>query len=124
MCKTNICLGCNNHTKNPKFCDNICQQKYIFKFITEPKILNGLVRERQTLKKWLIYKHGYQCFSCKLSEWMEKPIPLELDHADGNAGNNLPSNLQLLCPNCHALTPTWKNRNKGNGRAARGLKLN
>ena len=30
----------------------------------------------------------------------------------------------VICPNCHGITPTWKGRNKGNGRATRGLPLN
>jgi predicted hotdog family 3-hydroxylacyl-ACP dehydratase len=31
-----------------------------------------------------------------------QPIPLELHHIDGNHHNNSLSNLQILCPNCHA----------------------
>jgi hypothetical protein len=54
---------------------------------------------------------------------MSQPIPLELDHIDGDAGNNNYDNLRVLCPNCHALTPTFKAKNKGKGRAARGLPL-
>lgn len=46
----------------------------------------------------------HQCESCKNKEWMGNPIPLELHHIDGDRTNNLLENLQLLCPNCHALT--------------------
>lgn len=53
-----------------------------------------------------------RCSSCGLEEWMEAPIPLELDHIDGDHQNNLLSNLRLLCPNCHALTPTYRGKNK------------
>ena len=38
-------------------------------------------------------------------------IPLELDHVDGDRTNNLLCNLRLVCPNCHALTPTYRGRN-------------
>ena len=48
-----------------------------------------------------------------------KEINLEIDHTDGNAYNNVPSNLRLICPNCHSQTSTYKNRNKGNGRKLR-----
>lgn len=48
----------------------------------------------------------YKCEECGISEWMGKPAPLELDHIDGNHYNNELVNLKILCPNCHALTPT------------------
>jgi len=50
-------------------------------------------------------------------------IALEIDHVDGNSENNIESNLRLLCPNCHSLTPYFKNLNKGNGREWRLRKL-
>ena len=46
----------------------------------------------------------------ELSEWMGKPIPLELHHKDGNHYNNDLSNLEILCPNCHAQTDNYSRR--------------
>lgn len=46
-----------------------------------------------------------KCEKCGLSEWLNNPIPLELHHIDYNRYNNNLSNLQILCPNCHALIP-------------------
>lgn len=83
----------------------------------------GLVAVRDTLKKWLISQRGYACERCNTAQWMAAPVPLEIDHVDGNAGNNDPSNLRVLCPNCHSQMPTSKGRNRGNGRAARGLRI-
>ena len=60
---------------------------------------------------------------CKGETWLGNPIPLELDHINGDAGNNKFENLRLLCPNCHATTPTHKAKNKGFGRGARGLPI-
>lgn len=53
----------------------------------------------------------YKCMSCDQTEWLGNPIPLELDHIDGNSTNNQLTNLRLLCPNCHALTPTYRGKN-------------
>ncbi len=53
---------------------------------------------------------SHQCENCKLTEWLGQPIPLELHHKDGDRGNNKLDNLQLLCANCHALTPNNSGR--------------
>ncbi len=44
---------------------------------------------------------------------------MELDHIDGDNKNNLKENLRLLCPNCHAKTPTWRKRKVKNGQNSR-----
>lgn len=49
-----------------------------------------------------------KCESCAAVEWLEESIPLELHHIDGNHHNNVLENLQILCCNCHALTPSWR----------------
>lgn len=54
----------------------------------------------------------HRCASCSLSEWKGEPIPLELDHINGVNNDHRIENLRMLCPNCHALTPTWRGRNK------------
>jgi 5-methylcytosine-specific restriction endonuclease McrA len=54
-----------------------------------------------------------RCSSCGLEEWLGGPIPLQLDHIDGDRTNNELENLRLLCPNCHALTDTYCGRNIG-----------
>ncbi len=45
-----------------------------------------------------------KCESCNLSEWMGETIPLELDHINSDHWDCRIENLQILCPNCHALT--------------------
>ncbi len=53
----------------------------------------------------------YKCECCGLTEWMGKPIPLELHHKDGNHHNNTIENYSLLCPNCHAMTDSDRGKN-------------
>ena len=54
---------------------------------------------------------GWKCEQCNLKEWNGQQIPLEIHHLDGNKLNNDLNNLQLLCPNCHALTENWRGKN-------------
>lgn len=53
------------------------------------------------------------CAGCGRTTWLGRPIPLELDHVNGDRADNRLENLRLLCPNCHALTDTWRGRNIG-----------
>lgn len=64
-------------------------------------------------KRHLIRMRGRMCECCKNSTWLDQPIPIHMDHVDGNPDNNKIDNLRLLCPNCHLLTSTWGSRNKG-----------
>ncbi len=64
--------------------------------------------KQRLLKAGLLAPH---CSQCLLTHWLGRPIPLELDHVDGIKENNVLSNLRLLCPNCHALTPTYRAKN-------------
>ena len=46
-------------------------------------------------------------------------MPLVLDHIDGHASNWRLKNLRLVCHNCDAQLPTYKGKNRGNGRHLR-----
>ncbi|MCX4652625.1 HNH endonuclease [Streptomyces microflavus] len=52
--------------------------------------------------------------------WRDRPLPLEVDHIDGNWRNNQPQNLRFLCPNCHSTTDAYRGRGKGRRTPARG----
>lgn len=66
----------------------------------------------ESLRFRVLYEQSSRCNRCGLNEWLGQEITLELEHKDGNHHNNDRCNLELLCPNCHALTDTWRGRNK------------
>ena len=71
-----------------------------------------------SLKRHLIETDN-SCKICGINDWQDKPIVLIIDHINGDHSNNNLSNLRLVCPNCDSQLPTFKNRNKGNGRHSR-----
>lgn len=130
-----VCENCGSELKRRsqiKYCSNKCQIDFQYKNYIKDWKSNiksgdrGIVTKTisQHLKRYLMEKYGNRCVLCG---WKKKHpitgvVPLEIDHIDGNAENNLEGNLQLICPNCHALTPFFKNLNKGNGRIWRKIK--
>ena len=55
----------------------------------------------------------YQCNVCGCNGiWQDGVISLEVHHIDGDNTNNEIENLTYLCPNCHALTDTYRGKNK------------
>lgn len=83
-----------------------------------PKSLNEILtvnsiyqsnKLRQRLLKENVLEH--KCSNCNNSEWLGNPIPLELEHINGDSSDNRLENLTLLCPNCHSLTPTYRGKN-------------
>lgn len=64
-----------------------------------------------------------RCEECNNIEWNGRPIPLELDHIDGDHFNNNLTNLRILCPNCHAQTPTYKINNRKSTKIIRGISV-
>lgn len=126
--KVRYCLNCGKllNNRQAKYCSNICQTDYQYKqYINRWKSgeetgLSGEYSISQHIRRYLMNK--YSC-KCQLCGWGEvnpytNTTPLEIHHIDGDYKNNNEDNLQLLCPNCHSLTETYKSHNK-NGRKQR-----
>ena len=115
-----------------RFCSNKCQSdykyhQYIFSWKSNNKVrAKGIVTKNisKHLKRYLLEKYGEKCSLCGWNKKhpITKRVPVEVDHTDGNGENNSENNLRLLCPNCHSLTSSFRNLNKGKGREWRKQK--
>lgn len=84
-----------NNLKNEKSAEEYSKSAYV----RSSTLFKKLIKEG--------YKE-YRCEKCGNTEWMGKKIPLELHHKDGNHSNNDFSNIEILCPNCHAQTDFYR----------------
>ncbi len=126
---TKKCIECQTELSTrfqKKYCSNQCQKEFEYRtYILRWKMGKengniGITAKNISghLKKYLFEKYKEKCALCKWDKRHPKTgtAPLEIDHKDGNSENNKEENLILLCPNCHALTPYFKNFNRGKGR--------
>lgn len=111
------CEWCSSLTINQRFCSLICNNA-AKKKDSEAKAKQGN-GGRLAIRRILMREQNSSCKICKNDSWLGLPIPLELDHINGNPDDWSMINLRLICPNCHAQTPTFRAKNKGKGRAAR-----
>jgi len=120
-----LCLCCGGEVKTGKvYCGLMCQQNHQYKVFIDRWIKGevdggrGKYREQISafVRRWVKEKNGGVCSICHEKEWMGKPIPLIVDHIDGNSLNTRPDNLRMVCGNCDMQLSTYKGRNVGKGR--------
>jgi 5-methylcytosine-specific restriction endonuclease McrA len=120
------CRNCNKEIKKyvrkGVYCSNACRDMYVNTELLS-KFKQGKLTQRPTLRKILSKERGYNCAICKISNYNNNPITLQVNHIDGICTNNFPENLELLCPNCHSQSDTFGGRNKGKGRKSLGVPL-
>ena len=123
------CLNCGKELskRQEKYCCNKCQNEYQYKKYIErwqaglENGLKGLYQLSNYIERYIREKYNNQCCKCG---WCEiniftNNVPLEIHHKDGDYTNNTEGNLELLCPNCHSLTNTYKNALNHKGRQGR-----
>lgn len=124
------CINCEapliRYGINIKYCSNSCQHTYqnnlfIKRWLhgEETGCVGKTLQLSKPIKRWLKESRGSACEVCS---WDGKhPIDgkslTEIDHVDGDASNNRPENLKILCPNCHSMTTTFRARNKKSARS-------
>jgi hypothetical protein len=101
------CIQCDGVLKGAtsKYCSTVCQKDF-----QRMKTIKDKTASARSSKFHLISIHGHKCLD-PLCVWdfSKRPLVVELEHIDGNSENNSLENLTLLCPNCHSLSPTYKN---------------
>jgi len=124
MSETLNCLICGKECKRNavRYCSLQCLADHKWQeTVKEIEKNNGFAAKDsysrvRIMRRYLLQTRGHKCDSCGLETWQNNPIPLTMDHIDGDSSNNSLPNLRLICCNCDALSSTYKGRNKGKGK--------
>ena len=115
------CLNCGKLIdRRNRFCNNTCYAEYERKQYIQrwkEKQETGTIGKDDiatAVRLYLREKYNNSCQICGWSVINEYTgiVPLQIHHIDGDCTNNYEDNLQLLCPNCHALTDNFGSRNE------------
>ncbi|MDF3292911.1 HNH endonuclease signature motif containing protein [Streptomyces silvisoli] len=74
---------------------------------------DGRVPGERLRKAMLSSGVAEECAMCGTGpQWQGEPLRLEVDHRNGDWWDNRLENLRILCPNCHAVTDTYRGRRR------------
>jgi hypothetical protein len=119
------CAKCGTPTRNPRYCSIKCYSFDIEGWL-KGEVDGGnsgkLGGCKSPIREYLRTECGNKCTKCGWNEVhpITGKVPLEVNHIDGNAHNNRRENLEVICPNCHSLTPNFRGLNKKSSRGHRG----
>ncbi|TXH11483.1 MAG: hypothetical protein E6R04_02540 [Spirochaetes bacterium] len=96
------------------------KERLLSSILVKNSPLDNLRKHRVTLVAMgILTDYCVGCKSRTISSFgEEKPIPLQIDHVNGDSRDNRPENLRHLCPTCHSLQPTEAGK-KSKGRKRR-----
>ena len=115
------CRRCGKECARPKgiYCTSACQRAFEWEQRKNAALKCGRFVTWKNAKRYLLETHGTTCLVCGLTEWNGQPMPVTIDHINGDYSDHSIINVRLICPNCDAQTDTYKGRNMGNGRHSR-----
>lgn len=122
---TTPCAKCGNMRTPSRLTDDLCSkchriQGRIQQWLTGDLSVTYIGRFKEPakwVKRHLIETRGDKCEVCKISiRRADGTSVIQMNHIDGDYLNNRIENLELLCPNHHAVTETWGSRNQSMGR--------
>jgi hypothetical protein len=116
------CVNCGTLSRNKVYCGKPCEvivkaHQQVERWRTGVLQKSVSSRLSSAIRTAILQDQGGVCAICGLKpEWQGSPLTFILDHISGDSTDDRPENVRLVCPNCDTQLPTYKSKNRGNGR--------